>query len=255
MYNLPEVLSSDVIYFTEGEKDADTLKDLGFAGTTTPGGGRGLKGYFKKNPALFDPIKGKEIRIISDNDEVGSEYIKQVVENIQGIVKNIKIFDLCKVMPNLKKKGDITDVRNAVGKERTLSFLKELEEKTEVLGQKTEEVVEEEELKLETREDIFNVKTLEKLYSYELNGEIDEFLKLQNEINKVCQKKKFTGFKATYKMYKDSQQEQYVYESNALTFPGLNDQTYNTSKYEMSPDGIIYEIVPNVGKILCVITQ
>ena len=250
MYNLPEVLSSDVIYFTEGEKDADTLKDLGFAGTTTPGGGRGLKGYFKKNPALFDPIKGKEIRIISDNDEVGSEYIKQVIENIQGIVKNIKIFDLCKVMPNLKKKGDITDVRNAVGKERTLYFLKELEEKTEILEQKTEEIVEEEELKLETREDIFNVKTLEKLYSYELNGEIDEFLKLQNEINKVCQKKKFTGFKATYKMYKDSQQEQYVYESNALTFPGLNDQTYNTSKYEMSPDGIIYEIVPNVGKIL-----
>lgn len=252
LYNLPEVINSDVIYFTEGEKDADTLKDLGFAGTTTPGGGRGLKGYFKKNPALFDPIKGKEIRIISDNDEVGSEYIKQIIENIKGIVKNIKVFDLCKVMPNLKKKGDITDVRCAVGKEKTLDFLKELEEKTgelQLLEEKQKEI-EEEKLVFETREDIFNVKTFERLYNFELNNEIDEFLKLENEITKVCQKKRYTGFKASYKMYKDSQKEQYVYESNSLTFPGLNEEVYNTSKYEMSPDGIIYEIVPNIGKIL-----
>ena len=177
MYNLPEVLSSDVIYFTEGEKDADTLKGLGFAGTTTPGGGRGLKGYYKKNPNLFKPIENKEIRIISDNDEVGSEYIKQVIECIKDKVKNIKVFDLCKVMPNLKKKGDITDVRNAVGKERTLSFLKELEEKTEVLEQKTEEVVEEEELKLETREDIFNVKSYILKYDMTEDGFIQIIVK------------------------------------------------------------------------------
>ena len=100
MYNLPEVIDSNTIYFTEGEKDADTLKKLGFAGTTTPGGGRGLKSYAKKNPNLFKPIENKEIRIISDNDEVGSEYIKQVIEAIKYKVKNIKVFDLCKVMPN-----------------------------------------------------------------------------------------------------------------------------------------------------------
>lgn len=250
LYNLPEVIKADIVYFTEGEKDADTLKSLGFAGTTTPGGGRGLKGYYKKNINLFNPIEGKEIRIISDNDEVGSEYIKQVVECIKDKVKNIKVFDLCKVMPNLKKKGDITDVSIAVGKEKTIEFINKLEKETEEL--KLNEIKEEikDEIKLETREDIFNVKVFEKLYSYELEKNMDDFLKLHNEIMDVCQKNRFTGFKAAYKQYKDAQNNQFVYDSNFITFPGLNENVYNTNKYEMTPDGIIYEIIPNVGKIL-----
>lgn len=104
LYNLPEVIDADTVYFTEGEKDADTLKALGFAGTTTPGGGRGLKSYYKKNEKLFDPIKGKRVRIISDNDEVGNEYSQQILETIKDIVSDIKILNLCKIMPNLKKK-------------------------------------------------------------------------------------------------------------------------------------------------------
>lgn len=253
LYNLPEVLKSEVVYFTEGEKDADTLKELGIAGTTTPGGGRGLKGYAKKNPNLFEPIKDKEIRIVSDNDDVGSEYIKQVVEQVKDIVKNIKIFNLCDVMPQLKKKGDISDVKNAVGKEKTLEFLKILEDKTEFSDLKSEKNLAEDEdddLKFETREDIFNIKVFEKLYQDEINADIDDFMKIMNKVKDVCQKKRYTGFSSAYKLYKDSQQEQYVYQSNFLTFPGLNENKYNTSRYELSPEGIIYENIPNVGRIL-----
>lgn len=250
MYNLPEVIDSNTIYFTEGEKDADTLKKLGFAGTTTPGGGRGLKSYAKKNPNLFKPIENKEIRIISDNDEVGSEYIKQVIEAIKYKVKNIKVFDLCKVMPNLKKKGDITDVVMAVGKEKTIEYLQELEKNTEYYDLTRETEEKKDELKLETREDIFNVKVFEKLYNYELDKNMNEFLKLQNQIMSVCQKKKFTGFRTAYKQYKEAQSNQFIYDSNFITFPGLNQNVYNTKKYEMTPDGIIYEIIPNIGKIL-----
>ena len=253
LYNLPEVLKSDVVYFTEGEKDADTLKELGIAGTTTPGGGRGLVGYAKKNPNLFDPIKDKEIRIISDNDEVGSEYIKQVVEQVKDKVKNIKVFNLCDVMPNLKKKGDISDVRRAVGKGKTLEFLKKLEENTNYLALKEEKEEEKEEddgLNFETREDIFNIKVFERLYRDEINADIDDFMKVMNKVKDVCQKKRYTGFSSSYKLYKDSQQDQYVYQANFLTFSGLNEITYNTNRYELSPDGIIYENIPNVGKIL-----
>ena len=249
LYNLPEVLKSDIIYFTEGEKDADTLKELDIAGTTTPGGGRGLVGYAKKNPNLFDPIKDKEIRIVSDNDEVGSEYIKQVIEQVKNIVKNIKIFNLCDVMPHLKKKGDISDVKIAVGKEKTLEFLKLLEEKTAYLELK-EEKNDEDELNFETREDVFNIKVFERLYQDEINADIDDFMKVMNKIKEVCQKKRYTGFSSTYKLYKDSQQEQYVYQANFLTFKGLNENNYNTNRYELSSDGIIYENIPNVGKIL-----
>lgn len=251
LYNLPDILKSDVVYFTEGEKDADTLKELGIAGTTTPGGGRGLSGYSKKNPNLFDPIKDKEIRIVSDNDEVGSEYIKQVIEQVKDKVKNIKVFNLCDVMPNLKKKGDISDVKNAVGKEKTLEFLKILEEKTQFLELKEEEVLEDDDdLNFETREDIFNIKVFERLYQDEIKADIDDFMKVMNKVKDACQKNRYTGFSSTYKMYKDSQQDQYVYESNFLTFNGLNENNYNTNRYELSSEGIIYEVVPNVGRIL-----
>lgn len=251
LYNLPDVLKSDVVYFTEGEKDADTLKELGIAGTTTPGGGRGLSGYSKKNPNLFDPIKDKEIRIVSDNDEVGSEYIKQVIEQVKDKVKNIKVFNLCDVMPNLKKKGDISDVKNAVGKEKTLEFLKILEEKTQFLELKEEEVLEDDDdLNFETREDIFNIKVFERLYQDEIKADIDDFMKVMNKVKDACQKNRYTGFSSAYKMYKDSQQDQYIYESNFLVFKGLNENSYNTNRYELSSDGIIYENIPNVGRIL-----
>ena len=252
LYNLPDVLKSDVVYFTEGEKDADTLKELGIAGTTTPGGGRGLSGYSKKNPNLFDPIKDKEIRIVSDNDEVGSEYIRQVIEQVKDKVKNIKVFNLCDVMPNLKKKGDISDVKNAIGKEKTLEFLKILEEKTQFLELKEEEEVleDDDDLNFETREDIFNIKVFERLYQDEIKADIDDFMKVMNKVKDACQKNRYTGFSSTYKMYKDSQQDQYIYESNFLVFKGLNENSYNTNRYELSPEGIIYENIPNVGRIL-----
>lgn len=251
LYNLPDILKADVVYFTEGEKDADTLKELGIAGTTTPGGGRGLSGYSKKNPNLFDPIKDKEIRIVSDNDEVGSEYIKQVIEQVKDKVKNIKVFNLCDVMPNLKKKGDISDVKNAVGKEKTLEFLKILEEKTQFLELKEEEVLEDDDdLNFETREDIFNIKVFERLYQDEIKADIDDFMKVMNKVKDACQKNRYTGFSKAYKLYKDSQQDQYIYESNFLVFKGLNENSYNTNRYELSSDGIIYENIPNVGRIL-----
>ena len=253
LYNLPDVLKADVVYFTEGEKDADTLKELGIAGTTTPGGGRGLGGYSKKNPNLFDPIKDKEIRIVSDNDEVGSEYIKQVIEFVKDKAKNIKVFNLCEIMPHLKKKGDISDVKCVFGKEKTLEFLKELEKKTDFLqldNKDETKIKDEDDLNFKTREDIFNVKVFERLYQDEINANIDDFMKVMNKIKDVCQKNRYTGFSSTYKMYKDSQQEQYVYESNFLTFQGLNEKTYNTNRYELSSDGVIYENIPNVGRIL-----
>ena len=250
LYNLPEVLNSDIVFFTEGEKDADTLKELGLAGTTTPGGGRGLKSYYKKNEKLFEPIRGKKVRIVSDNDEVGGEYSQQILEAIKDVVSEIKIFNLCKIMPNLKKKGDITDVAMAVGKEKAIEYLRTLERETEPWKEEIVEVVEEEELILETREDIFNVNVFKKLYGYEIEKDIDSFLCLHNKIMEACQKKKLTGFKSAYKQYKDAQNNQFICDSNFITFEGLNQNVYNTNKYEMSPDGIIYEVIPQVGRVL-----
>lgn len=37
LYNLPNIIKSDIIYFVEGEKDADNLNKLGLTATTTIG--------------------------------------------------------------------------------------------------------------------------------------------------------------------------------------------------------------------------
>lgn len=75
-------------------------------------------------------------------------------------------------------------------------------------------------------------------------------MKLYNEIMTVCQQKRFTGFKASYKQYKDAQNNQFISDSNFITFNGLNDKAYATNRYEMTPDGTLFEVIPNVGKIL-----
>lgn len=252
LYNLPQIIKSDIIYFTEGEKDADTLTSLGLTGTTTPGGGRGLKSYFSKNENLFDPIKDKEIRIISDNDDTGNVYIEEILKHIKDKVKNIKVFNLCNVMPKLKKKGDISDVVMCVGKEKTLEFLTHLEKNTEIWKEKKIEEYAEPEIKLETVEDVLNVALFERLYSYELDHDkSEEYLKLKNEIIKVCKKEKITReFNSLYKQFKDREETQYISDMNTLIFDGLPVPVFNTNKYELTKSGVIYEVVPNIGKIL-----
>lgn len=39
LYNLPNVIKSDIVYFVEGEEDADNLNNLGLIATTTVGRG------------------------------------------------------------------------------------------------------------------------------------------------------------------------------------------------------------------------
>lgn len=97
--------------------------------------------------------------------------------------------------------------------------MKILEEKTQFLELKEEEVLEDDDdLNFETREDIFNIKVFERLYQDEIKADIDDFMKVMNKVKDACQKNRYTGFSSTYKMYKDSQQDQYIYESNFLVF-------------------------------------
>jgi hypothetical protein len=71
LYRLPELLAADPdtpIYVVEGEKDADRLAALGFVATTTSGGSNG-----KWTPELAEPLAGKTVYIIPDNDEPGEK--------------------------------------------------------------------------------------------------------------------------------------------------------------------------------------
>lgn len=99
LYNLPGVLKASEVYVCEGEKDADTLMDLGLTGTTCPMGVRKWKDEYN------EPLKDKDIILIPDNDLEGREHMAQVAISLNGQAKSLKLIEL----PGLKSKQDVSD--------------------------------------------------------------------------------------------------------------------------------------------------
>lgn len=76
LYNLPAVLEAATagkrVYVVEGEKDADTLIDLGYVATTMPGGaGKWLDIH-------TNALQGARVEIVADNDEPGIDHARLV---------------------------------------------------------------------------------------------------------------------------------------------------------------------------------
>lgn len=103
IYNLPEVKCAierdDTIYFTEGEKDANKLAELGLVSTTVPMGA----GKWKEEYKEF--FSGANVVIFPDNDKPGLNHANQVARNLMGVAKSIKVI----MLPDLPPKGDISD--------------------------------------------------------------------------------------------------------------------------------------------------
>jgi len=99
LYNLPQVLQASEVFIVEGEKDADTLVDLGIIGTTCPMGAKKWKDSYN------EALEGKDIVLIPDNDNEGREHMTQVAISLNGTSKSLKWVDL----PGLPSKGDVSD--------------------------------------------------------------------------------------------------------------------------------------------------
>ena len=79
LYHLPEVMRSPEVYFVEGEKDADNLiNECGIVATTSPGGANAWKDEFA------EPLIGKRVILIPDNDDAGHAYMKEVASCLMG---------------------------------------------------------------------------------------------------------------------------------------------------------------------------
>ena len=98
-YRLPELLAADDVLIVEGEKDADNVAALGFAVTTNSGGA----GKFTLD--LAEHFRGKNVFILPDNDEAGSDHAKQVATTLRGIARSIRLLELSGLPP----KGDVSD--------------------------------------------------------------------------------------------------------------------------------------------------
>ncbi len=96
LYNLPNILRADVVYFVEGEKCADALIKLGYCATTLDRGANS-----KWQPEISEWLKGKEVIILPDNDEPGMKYARTVKDGAPWAV--------IKILPDLDEKEDIYD--------------------------------------------------------------------------------------------------------------------------------------------------
>lgn len=100
LYNLPSVIKAREeglpIWLVEGEKDADTLMDMGIIATTAPGGaGKWLD-------INTESLAGATVEIVADNDEVGKAHAIMVLEKLRNAGCDASIF----ISPFAK---DVTD--------------------------------------------------------------------------------------------------------------------------------------------------
>lgn len=115
LYRLKDWVSAPSVCIVEGEKDADTLNDIGIPATTNCGGAE--KWSQDYNP-MFD---GKRVIIIRDNDEAGEKHAIRVARELKGHASTIMI--LC---PSALPKGDVTDwIKNEGGtREKLIELVK-----------------------------------------------------------------------------------------------------------------------------------
>jgi putative DNA primase/helicase len=103
LYRLPETLEAVAhgrrIFVVEGEKDVETLVELGYPATTSP------MGAGKWRDEYAETLAGADVVILPDNDEKGHAHAEDAAASLLARGCKVRVIDL----PNLPPKGDITD--------------------------------------------------------------------------------------------------------------------------------------------------
>jgi|GEM_PF-1204396 len=85
LYNLQEVIGAETVLLCEGEKDAETLIDLGFVATTSPDGASSWRDGYS------DMLAGRNVVIFPDHDEAGQKMLATVKASIADKAKSVKV--------------------------------------------------------------------------------------------------------------------------------------------------------------------
>jgi RecA-family ATPase len=101
------------VHLCEGEKDADRLASLGLCSTTVAGGQN-------ISDIVVEALRGRDVVILQDNDDVGRELALSRAEALQGAARSIRVV----LLPDLPHKGDVSDWLDAGHtKEEYLEFV------------------------------------------------------------------------------------------------------------------------------------
>lgn len=92
------------VYLVEGEKDVDTLRAAGLYAVCNPNGaGENWQDRYT------DQLKGFDVRVIPDNDDIGRKHADKVCNALIGAAASVKLIDLKELWPEIPNKGDVTD--------------------------------------------------------------------------------------------------------------------------------------------------
>jgi len=83
LYNLPEVEKAHTVWMVEGEKDVESIRQVGGAIATTLLGGAG-----NWKDAYGPSLRGKVVHIVADRDKPGKEGAGKVRNALRGIAKH-----------------------------------------------------------------------------------------------------------------------------------------------------------------------
>lgn len=103
LYRLPSVIAGvaarEMIFITEGEKDADRLAAEGFVATTCP------MGAGKWSDRYGEYLRSAEVVVLPDSDASGQTHADEVARALGGVAESVRVVAL----PGLPEKGDVSD--------------------------------------------------------------------------------------------------------------------------------------------------
>jgi DNA polymerase I-like protein with 3'-5' exonuclease and polymerase domains len=108
-YRLPDLLAipaGAAVYIPEGEKDADSVAELGLVATTNPEGATPIKAKISKwVPELNKWFSGMQrAYILADNDDVGAKFAREKARALEAIIPDIRIVQF----PDVPNGEDVT---------------------------------------------------------------------------------------------------------------------------------------------------
>jgi len=108
LYRLPAVLAAGAetpVVVAEGEKTVDAAWQCGLVGTTSAGGAGAA------NKTDWQPLAGRRVVILPDNDEPGEQYAEDVAQLVLAAgAKEVRVLRLVDFAKELPVGGDLADV-------------------------------------------------------------------------------------------------------------------------------------------------
>ena len=118
--NVLHNMDEGTVFITEGEKDADTLSRLDDIPATTIPNGAGFSQWID---LYNDGLQGKDLIILTDNDDVGRSYGIKIAQHTLNIAKSVKIIPATAIWSKCPPKGDISDIVQAIGEDKATQLL------------------------------------------------------------------------------------------------------------------------------------